>query len=294
MNALQVGRDGRNRAAPLGAYGTKTGRNAPSNSKFVFGPAKWLRFLIAPPPGRALVHRDFCQQEVRIAALLSKDAALLQACESGDVYLGMGKALGLAPQDATAETHPQVRALFKTVILGIQYGLAAPSLSLRTGLPLFQAYEILARLRAQYRAFEAFTKSVVDHAGLMLEVGTPLGWIMQCPPGINPRTVRNFPMQSTAAEILHVAMVLAERRGISIVATVHDAMMAECDLDQVDDVSAALERVMRDAASVILRGHELPTDVQIVRPGETFFDKNGVEMWRTVSNVLAKLERRTA
>src|SRR5262249_49845299 len=69
LNALQVGRDGRNRAAPLGAYGTKTARNAPSNSKFVFGPAKWLRFLIAPPPGRALVHRDFCQQEVRIAAL---------------------------------------------------------------------------------------------------------------------------------------------------------------------------------------------------------------------------------
>jgi len=101
-------------------------------------------------------------------------------------------------------------------------------------------------------------------------------------------------MQSTASEILHIAVVLAERRGIPVVATVHDAMMAECDLDEVDDVSAALDRVMRDAASLILRGHELPTDVQIVRPGERFFDKNGVEMWGTVSDVLTKLERRTA
>jgi hypothetical protein len=294
LHALQVGRDGRNRAAPLGAYGTKTGRNAPSNSKFVFGPAKWLRFLIAPPHGRALIHRDYSQQEMRIAALLSGDAALLQACESSDVYLGMAKQLGLAPQDATPETHAPVRALFKTVTLGIQYGLAAPSLSLRTGLPLFQAYEILARLRAQFRVFEAFAKSVLDHAGLTLEIGTPLGWYMQCPPGINSRTVRNFPMQSTASEILHIAVVLAERRGIPVVATVHDAMMAECDLDEVDDVSAALDRVMRDAASLILRGHELPTDVQIVRPGERFFDKNGVEMWGTVSDVLTKLERRTA
>jgi hypothetical protein len=294
LNDLSVGRDGRNRAAPLGAYGTKTARNAPSNSKYIFGPAKWLRSLIAPPPGRALIHRDYSAQEMRIAALLSGDAALLQACESGDVYLGMAKQLGLAPQDATAETHPQVRALFKTVTLAIQYGSGARSLSLRTGLPLFQAYEILARLRAQYRVFEAFAKSVLDHAGLLLEVSTPLGWIMQCPPGINPRTVRNFPMQSTASEILHVAVVLAERRGIPIVATVHDAMMAECDLNQVDDVSAALDRVMRDAASVILRGHELPTEAQIVRPGERFFDKNGAEMWSTVSNVLTKLERRTA
>src|SRR5262249_6176294 len=82
LNDLHVGGDGRNRAL-LGAYGTKTGRNAPSNSKFVFGPAKWIRFLIAPPAGRTLIHRDYCQQEVRIAAVLAGDAALRQACESG-------------------------------------------------------------------------------------------------------------------------------------------------------------------------------------------------------------------
>jgi DNA polymerase I len=76
LNDLAVGSDGRNRTL-LGAYGTKTGRNAPSNSKFVFGPAKWLRFLIAPPSGRVLIHRDYCQQEVRIAAVLSGDEALL-------------------------------------------------------------------------------------------------------------------------------------------------------------------------------------------------------------------------
>ena len=63
LHELQVGGDGRNRTL-LGVYGTKTARNAPSNAKFIFGPAKWLRFLIAPPPGRVLIHRDFSQQEV--------------------------------------------------------------------------------------------------------------------------------------------------------------------------------------------------------------------------------------
>ena len=90
LNDLQVGRDGRNRTL-LSPYGTKTARNTPSNSKYVFGPAKWLRFLITPAPGYALIHRDYCQQEVRIAAVLSGDAALLEACESGDVYLGMAR-----------------------------------------------------------------------------------------------------------------------------------------------------------------------------------------------------------
>ena len=50
LNDLSVGSDHRNRA-PLWAYGTKTGRNAPGASQFVFGPAKWLRFLITPAAG---------------------------------------------------------------------------------------------------------------------------------------------------------------------------------------------------------------------------------------------------
>src|SRR5262249_56121220 len=83
----------RNRT-PLWAYGTKTARNAPSTTQYVFGPAKWLRFLITPSLGRALVHRDFKQQEPRIAAILSGDTALLEACQSGDVYLGIAQQLG--------------------------------------------------------------------------------------------------------------------------------------------------------------------------------------------------------
>ena len=93
LNALAVGGDNRNRS-PYWAYGTKSARCAPSNSKFVFGNAKWLRFLISPAPGMALVHRDYSQQEPRIAAVLSEDMELLAACESGDVYTGIARQLG--------------------------------------------------------------------------------------------------------------------------------------------------------------------------------------------------------
>jgi hypothetical protein len=293
LNSLSVGSDARNRAL-LGAYGTKTSRNAPSNSKFVFGPAKWIRFLIAPPPGRALVHRDYCQQEVRIAAVLSGDAALMRACESGDVYLGIAGQLGFLSESMSAPERKTVRQLFKTVVLGIQYGLGARSLAVRAGISLFEACEILARLRAQFHAFEDYAQRVLDHAGLHLEIGTPFGWYMRCPSGINPRTVRNFPIQSTAAEILHVACVLAERRGIEIVAPVHDAFLAEAPLDAIEDASAALDRVMRDASSIVLRGYELPTDYQIIRPGERYFDERGEVMWQTVSGLVTKLMEHSA
>jgi DNA polymerase-1 len=290
LNDLQVGTDGRNRTL-LSPYGTKTARNAPGNSKYGFGPAKWVRFLITPPPGRALIHRDYRQQEVRIAAVLSGDNALLEACESGDVYLGIAGQLGFISESMPAEELKAVRQLFKTVVLGIQYGLGAHSLAVRTGISTYEGGEILARLKARFRVFEAYAQCVVDHAGMQLEVSTPFGWVMQCPPGINPRTVRNFPIQSTGSEVLHIACVLAERRGIEVVAPVHDAIMAEAAVGQIEDVSAALDRVMRDASAIVLRGYELPTDVQLIRPSQRYFDDRGEAMWNTVTRLVAKLEQ---
>jgi DNA polymerase-1 len=290
LNDLSVGTDNRNRCL-LGAYGTKTARNAPSNSKYVFGPAKWLRFLITPAPGRALIHRDYAQQEVRIAAIVSGDATLLQACESGDVYLGIAQQLGFLRESMNDKERKGVRNLFKTVVLGIQYGLGAVSLAIRTGISISEAAEILARLRARFRVFEAYARSVIDHAGLKLEIGTPFGWFMRCPSGMNPRTVRNFPIQSTGSEILHAACILAERRGIKLVAPIHDALLAEGPLDRVEEISSGLDRVMGDASAVVLRGYRLPTGFQIVRPGERYYDERGEEMWATVTKLLARRER---
>jgi hypothetical protein len=293
LNDLAVGNDGRNRT-PLWAYGTKTARNAPSTSKYIFGPAKWLRFLITPPAGRVLVHRDYCQQEVRIAAVLSGDAALLQACESGDVYLGIAEQLGFLSESMSEGERKAVRALFKIVVLGIQYGMGARSLAILTGISLSEACEILARLRARFHRFFDYTNRVLDHAGLRLEIGTPFGWYMQCPSGTNPRTIRNFPIQSTGSEILHVLCILAERRGIELVAPIHDAVLAEGDLDRAEDLSRALDQLMGDAAAVVLRGYRLPTDFQIIRPGERYYDERGEAMWNTVVKLLAKRERGVA
>jgi len=200
----------------------------------------------------------------------------------------------LAPADATPQTHEATRNLFKTIVLGIVYGLGPRSLAVRAGISMYEACEILARLRARFRVFETYAKSVADHAGLQLEISTPFGWSMQCPSGMNARTLRNFPVQSTSAEILHVASVLAERRGIRIVAPIHDAFLIEAEADRAEEASAALDRLMRDASRVVLRGYELRTDVQIVRPGQRYFDKRGAKMWDTVTGLLAKLEERRA
>ena len=104
LNDLAVGQDSRNRVI-LSVFRSRTGRNQPSNSKFIFGPSTWLRGLIKPPPGYAIAYIDWQQQEFGIAAALSGDPAMQAAYRSGDPYLAFAKQAGAVPQDATKATH---------------------------------------------------------------------------------------------------------------------------------------------------------------------------------------------
>jgi hypothetical protein len=70
LNDLAIGCDGRNRTL-LSAFQSRTGRNQPSNSKYIFGPSVWLRGLIKPPAGHGIAYVDWSQQEFGIAAALS-------------------------------------------------------------------------------------------------------------------------------------------------------------------------------------------------------------------------------
>ena len=97
LNDLAVGADGRNRTI-LSAFRSRTGRNQPSNTKFIFGPSVWLRGLIKPPPGHAVAYVDWSQQEIGIAAALSGDQALQAAYRSGDCYLAFAKQASAVPQ----------------------------------------------------------------------------------------------------------------------------------------------------------------------------------------------------
>ena len=102
LASLQVGDDGRNRCL-LSPFRARTGRNQPSNSKFIFGPSVWLRGLIRPRPGWGLAYVDWSQQEFGIAAALSGDPAMMEAYRSGDPYLAFAIQAGGGAVDGHQE-----------------------------------------------------------------------------------------------------------------------------------------------------------------------------------------------
>lgn len=152
LSGLEVGSDDRSRVM-LSPFRTKTGRNMPSNSRYVFGMASWLRSLVRPEPGRAIAYLDWGQQEFGIGAVLSRDSAMIRAYESGDPYLAFGKQAGLIPPAGTKQTHKAERDQCKSCVLGVQYGMEAASLAQRIGRPPAYARQLLQLHRETYPRF---------------------------------------------------------------------------------------------------------------------------------------------
>jgi DNA polymerase-1 len=288
LNDLAVGHDGRNRTL-LSAFRSRSGRNQPGNTKFIFGPSVWLRGLIQPPPGHGVAYIDWAQQEFGIAAALSGDVAMQAAYRSGDPYLEFAKQAGAVPPDATKKTHEAQRELFKQCVLGVQYGMEAESLALRIAQPTVVARDLLRAHRETYRVFWRWSDAAVDHAMLTGSLHTTFGWHAHIGEEPNPRFLRNFPMQANGAEMMRIACCLATERGIEVCAPVHDAILICAPLDRIEADIARTQACMAEASRIVLAGFELGSDARIIKHPDRYMDeKRGREMWDRVMALITK------
>jgi hypothetical protein len=288
LNELAVGADGRNRVL-LSAFGSRTGRNQPSNSRFMFGPATWLRSLIRPEPGRAVAYVDWSQQELAIAAALSGDRRMQDAYTSGDFYLTFAKMAGAVPAGATKQSHAVEREQFKVVALGVLYGLSAEGLARKLNVPPCRGRELLRMHQETFRDFWAWSDHVEMEAMLTGRLRTVFGWTLHVGPDANPRSLRNFPMQANGAEMMRLACCLATERGITVCAPVHDALLVEGPADGIEKVVAGTQAAMREASELVLPGFPLRTEAKVVRYPDRYVDERGRRMWDTVSALLDEL-----
>ena len=293
LSDLHVGRDGRNRT-PLWPFSSRTGRNQPSNTKFIFGPSVWLRGLIKPEPEYALAYIDWSQQEFGIAAALSGDLVMQAAYESGDPYLAFAKQARMVPEDATKQTHEAQRELCKACVLGTNYGMGPQTLATRIGQPPIVARDLLHAHHETYRRFCKWSDAAVDLAMLHGSLPTVFGWRIHIGAEANPRSLRNFPMQANGAEMLRLACCLATERGIEVVAPVHDAVLIRAPRDRIEEDVRIMQAIMAEASRTVLAGFELRSDVKTVRSPDRYMDKRGLVMWNRVWSLIDKSRERAA
>ena len=291
LNNLAVGRDGRNRTllSPLAA---KTGRNQPSTTKFIFGPAKWIRGLIKPTEGSALAYCDWSSQEIAIAAALSDDDLLWAAYESGDPYIAFAIQAGLVPPGATKDTHKGIRNRCKSVVLGTNYGMSAYGVAQAAKIHELEAKSLLQKHRETYRKFWAWAENNKDRGLLGFKLETCFGWPIQVTAGdVKANTFLNWPMQAHGAEMMRIASILAVERDIKLCAPIHDALLIEAPSDQIDSEVVRLKECMSEASEAVLgEGKVCRVDADIVRHPDRYMDEHGQQMWDQIMGLMDKTQ----
>jgi DNA polymerase-1 len=296
---LYIGDDNRCRVYP-NPWWTNTGRANPRNSNYLFALPKWARPWIKPGPGQALAYVDLKSAEVGIAAGLSGDANMkkcyVDAMNGGDdVYVGFAKLAGAIPPDGNRYTHPKERKLYKVSMLATLFGQMPPSLAKRNGLPLWIAQDVHNKHKSIYARYWAWVENEVLHAEVTGHSNTLFGWRRPVSERVGTNSLMNFPIQAGCAEILRLATGYMLDAGIAICACVHDAVLIEAPIGEIEDAMATCQECWRRASSEYLDGFELGSDAKIIRYPARWGDNEeedveDIELWGRIQRLLDEIE----
>ena len=209
-----------------------------------------------------------------------------EAYHSGDPYLAFAKQSGAVPADATKHSHKAERDQFKACVLAVQYGMGEDSLALRINQPVAKARYLLRLHNQTYSIFWKWSDSAVNEAVLNGRLWAGFGWFMHTSGHVNERSLRNFPMQATGAEILRLACIYITEAGIRVCAPVHDALLIEAPLEVLNHHITTVQALMAKASRDVLNGFELRSEADVIRYPNRYLTDKGRAMWVRVMEML--------
>ena len=255
----KVGQDGCCRTL-ISPGRTATGRCAPRGREFPFAAPRRFRHALQAPPGSVILQADYAGQESGILAEQSGDAAYLAAYETGDIHMAAAKLCKIVPESATDITHPKERGQLKAVNHGLAYGSRPKRVAAQLGVDLATAEYLYSTHRRVFHRVHDYLAAAVDTADNDRRSTCQDGWSKRIVPPFSATTALNFGVQATGAAILRRAIVLVDRAGLPLVATVHDSLIFVCLLQDAAAVLLEAERLMVDAAAYFCPGITLRVD----------------------------------
>ena len=207
-----------------------------------------------------LLSADYSQIELRVIAHMSGDRNMQNAFRHGlDIHAATAAKVFNVD---IAEVSREQRSRAKAVNFGIAYGQGAFGLSQNLGIPRGEAKQIIDDYFAQFPGVRTYMDEQVEFAREHGFVRTLLDRRRYLPDITSAnQTVRaaaervaiNAPMQGTAADIIKLAMVRIHARiqqeGLAsrLLLQVHDELVFDVQLDEVDAVQRLVRELMEGA-----------------------------------------------
>ena len=99
--------------------------------------------------------------------------------------------------------------------------------------------------------------------------------------------VGHYPQMSLA----QAREIIAIERGLKLCAPIHDALLIEAPLDDIDGEVARLKSCIAEASEAVLGdGKICRVDAEIVRYPDRYMDENGHVMWSRIMHILNEVQ----
>ncbi|MCI8272634.1 MAG: DNA polymerase I [Clostridia bacterium] len=224
---------------------------------------KRLRKVFKPEEGKVYIDADYSQIELRVLAHISNDKHMVQAFANGeDIHKqAASKVFNVPIEEVTKEQ----RGNAKAVNFGIVYGISDFGLGEQLHIPRKEAKQYIEQYLDQYSGIKKFMQEIVEQAKENGYVETLFKRRRYIPElkstnymvrQFGNRVAMNTPIQGTAADIMKIAMinVLKElkRRNMKskIVLQVHDEVLLEVSLDEIEEVKEIIKQHMESATQL--------------------------------------------
>ncbi|HEY4752088.1 MAG TPA: DNA polymerase, partial [Candidatus Limnocylindrales bacterium] len=216
--------------------------------------------FVAGSPETTLVAADYSQIELRIIAHVSSDPHLAAAfAREADIHRETAaRVLHKDPADVTTDE----RSMAKMVNFGLAYGMSDFGLSSRAGISREEAQAFIKSYFDAYNGISKYMVHIRETARDQGFVATLLGRRRRIPEltssngalrAAGERMAINMPIQGTAADIVKIAMIRADRAlreggfRARLLLSVHDELLVEAPRDEVERLVPVLREAMGDA-----------------------------------------------
>ena len=224
-----------------------------------------IRSAFVAEPGCKIVSIDYSQIELRLTAHMARETTLQQAFHDGlDIHAITASQMFGVPLEGM---DPMVRRNAKAINFGIIYGISSYGLANNLGIANAEAKAFIDQYFERFPGIKTFMseakKFAVDHQ----YVETLFGRRIHVPGikdknfakrGFAERQAINAPIQGTAADIIKRAMIrmpsALKSAGLTgkMLLQVHDELLFECPVAEVDTLTAVAKSVMEGACEPVV------------------------------------------
>lgn len=249
--------------------GSVTGRIASSDPNLQNIPirselGRQVRKAFISSPGKSLIAVDYSQIELRVAAHMAGDRAMLDAFREGqDIHTATAAAIyNLAIEDVTEDQRRDAKA----INFGLIYGMSAYGLTQGTELTLAEAESFVETYFERFPGIKNYLDEIRNNARENGYVETLLGRKRYFPRLATTtdynqrrreeREAINAPIQGTAADIMKLAMLAVDEKlknsnlSARILLQVHDELVLEAPEKEIQEVIALVQSAMEGVYSL--------------------------------------------